>query len=251
MSHIFISYASKDRKMARQIMGQLRRARHIGWLDVNDIVVGQDFREQIDQSLRSAAAVVVVLSPAACESEYVTYEWAFARGARVKIVPLLVRKTRLHACFEAVQYLDFTGRRKPWSRLIKEIGRTPLASSATGVVASPTIYAEFELDDNKPVMIGESYSITVGIEHVPDGTERVKYEILDETFEDRKWNVEWGQDGFEDQITSWGDVFITAKGKGANGAWRTKSSLYDALIRRHGKRPPQPIREALEVIREN
>jgi hypothetical protein len=233
-------------------MRELRKARHIGWLDVKDIIVGRDFRQEIDQALRLAAAVVVILSPAACESEYVTYEWSFARGAGVPVVPLLVRKTRLHPCFKAIEYLDFTGRRKPWSRLIKEIGRTPPVSSATCVVASPTIYAEFELDvDHEPVMIEESYSITVGTEHVPDGTERVKYEILDETFEDRKWNVDWGQRDFEDQITSWGDVFITARGKGANGAWRTQSSLYDALIRRHGKRPPRPIREALEVIRNN
>jgi hypothetical protein len=62
------------------------------------------------------------MTPEAKESEYVTYEWAYATGAGVKVVPLMVKTTQMHPRLESLQYLDFTNRRaRPWDRLIEEL----------------------------------------------------------------------------------------------------------------------------------
>ena len=47
-----------------------------------------------------------------------TYEWAFALGSGLRIVPLMLRDTSIHPRLEVFQYLDFTNRRaRPWNRL--------------------------------------------------------------------------------------------------------------------------------------
>ena len=50
------------------------------WIFEDKLLPGEDWRNGIDQAIRSAGALVAVMSPAAKASEYVTYEWAFALG---------------------------------------------------------------------------------------------------------------------------------------------------------------------------
>ncbi len=65
------------------------------------------------------------MSPEARSSEYVTYEWAFAYGIGLKIIPILYKDTKLHPRLEALQYLDFTSRTsRPWDALIEVINIT-------------------------------------------------------------------------------------------------------------------------------
>ena len=55
----------------------------------------------------------------------------------------------------------------------------------------PTLYAEFELEDGKPVKIEDSYRIVLSTTNVPAGTKHAKYGILDESFDKRKFKVGW------------------------------------------------------------
>jgi hypothetical protein len=62
------------------------------------------------------------MSPEARESEYVIYEWAFAYGSKVPLIPIMLRETPLHPRLAALQYLDFTNRRaRPWDRLFSNV----------------------------------------------------------------------------------------------------------------------------------
>ena len=121
MSHIFISYAREDRAIALRIEKELRKAKRKGWLDASNILGGQNWRDEIDQAIRTSRAVILILSPAASKSEYVTYEWAYALGVGKRVVPLLVKKTKLHPRLEALQYLDFTLPQKRWGQLIEQV----------------------------------------------------------------------------------------------------------------------------------
>ena len=81
---------------------------------------GEDWRSEIDQAIEAALAVIVVMTPEAKASEYVTYEWAFAWGAKVKVIPVLLKGTQLHPRLESLQYLNFTNRNaRPWEELTK------------------------------------------------------------------------------------------------------------------------------------
>jgi TIR domain len=76
----------------------------------------------IDLAIKNACALVAIMTPEAKSSEYVTYEWAFAWGAGIRVIPVILRQTLLHPRLEALQYLDFTNTNpRPWARLLDEV----------------------------------------------------------------------------------------------------------------------------------
>jgi hypothetical protein len=128
MSHIFISYQQEDADFAAVLMMELEKAGFDTWLDKQRLRAGSDWSEEIDQGVRAAAALVLVLSPASRASEYVTYEWSCAIGAGVRVVPLLRRDTEIHPRLRRLQYLDFRGNVRPWSNLFGELQSIALES---------------------------------------------------------------------------------------------------------------------------
>lgn len=121
MAHVFISYKRSDYDFVLTLIGELGEAGFSAWID-DHIKTGDDWREAIDQAIRDAFAVIAVMTPEAKASEYVTYEWAFALGIGVKVIPIMYKTTQLHPRLEALQYLDFTSRQnRPWDRLIEHL----------------------------------------------------------------------------------------------------------------------------------
>ena len=121
MAHIFISYKRNDYDFVLIMIQKLEESGFSVWID-DHIKTGEDWREAIDRAIRDAFAVIVVMTPDAKSSEYVTYEWAFALGIGVKVVPVMYKITQLHPRLDALQYLDFTKRRnRPWNRLIAHL----------------------------------------------------------------------------------------------------------------------------------
>ena len=255
MPHVFLSHAHADRTWVHRVRSALQKARRKSWLDVDDIRLGGDWRNAIDTALKEATAVIVVLSPHSVRSDYVTYEWSFALGAGVPVIPVVVSASKLHPRLEALQHVDFTSGTPAWGRLIDALRspthNRPKASSVRQ--KAPVIYAEFELEDGRPVEVEESYRLWIGTRHVPESIKRVTYNILDESYDedDRVFRVNWGPKDFQDWITSYGDIFLTARGKTAGREWRTQSTLVEALRRRYGAHPPASVRRALRDIENN
>jgi hypothetical protein len=118
MSQVFISYNHEDGDFTEILRGKLEQAGFTVWADTA-LRGGDDWRRGIDQAIREAFALIAVMTPEAKASEYVTYEWAFAVGAEVKVIPILLKRTGLHPRLESLQYLDFTSRQaRPWEKLI-------------------------------------------------------------------------------------------------------------------------------------
>ena len=125
-NHIFISYSHEDGDFAEILRRKLEKAHFKVWTDDNRLIPGENWREGIDQAIRDALALIVVMTPTAKASEYVTYEWAFAWGIGVKVIPILLKPTPLHPRLEVLQYLDFTDRTmRPWNKLINSISKFP------------------------------------------------------------------------------------------------------------------------------
>ena len=128
--HIFICYQHEDSDFAQVLINQIEKAGFHTWIDDNHLQVGEDWRTGIDQAIKDAFALIVIMSPKAKASEYVTYEWAFAWGARVKVIPVLYKETPLHPRLDALQYLNFTDRVvRPWDTLINTL--TILATTSS------------------------------------------------------------------------------------------------------------------------
>lgn len=113
-----ISHAREDGDFAELVKVNLERKGQDGWIDTDRLLPGIDWRQEIDDTIRNAKAVIAIMSPEARASEYVTYEWAFAWGCSKKIIPLMLRETSLHPRLATLQYLDFFNRlSRPWDRL--------------------------------------------------------------------------------------------------------------------------------------
>src|SRR2546421_5809397 len=135
--HIFICYQHEDSDFAQVLINRIEKAGFDTWIDDNHLQAGEDWRTGIDQAIKDAFALIVVMSPKAKSSEYVTYEWAFAWGAGVKVIPVLYKETSLHPRLDALQYLNFTDRVvRPWETLINTL--TILANTSSHSSTLPT-----------------------------------------------------------------------------------------------------------------
>jgi hypothetical protein len=141
MSHIFISYAHADQEFVNELVQRLRNAGISVWKDSHDLHAGDDWRERIDDAIKAATALIVVMTPAAADSEYVSYEWACGLGADVRVLPVLVERSELHPRLSAMHYLDFTTPSdRPWDRLIQELQKAAAISPKISVeIPSNTI----------------------------------------------------------------------------------------------------------------
>jgi len=77
----FISYSSKDDEFARRLHGRMRDARLRVWFAPEDIQGGEKLHEQIEAAIRVYDKLLIVLSEASLQSEWVMTELRKARKA--------------------------------------------------------------------------------------------------------------------------------------------------------------------------
>lgn len=122
MAHVFISYARKDRLFVETLKGELRSIDLKVWVDTENLRAGEDWREGIDEAIKSSLLFIIVMTPEAKASEYVTYEWSFAMGLGITIIPIILKPTNLHYHLERLQHFDFTDHGNfPWKRFLYQV----------------------------------------------------------------------------------------------------------------------------------
>jgi hypothetical protein len=115
----FVSHAREDGDFAELLKLRLEKEGLTAWIDIERLNVGEDWRQEIDTAIQNTVALIVVMTPSARQSDYVTYEWAFAWGAGVPVIPILLKETPMHPRLESLQYLDFTNQiARPWTKLL-------------------------------------------------------------------------------------------------------------------------------------
>ena len=121
--HIFVSYKHEEQDFVEMLIHQLQAAGFPVWVDSEQLRAGENWREAINFAIQDSFALILVISPEAKASQYVTYEWAYAQGANIKVIPVLLKDTeKLHPQLEMLQYLDFTDRaRPPWDKLMRRL----------------------------------------------------------------------------------------------------------------------------------
>jgi hypothetical protein len=121
--HVFVSYKHEEKAFADMLVHQLKTAGFEVWLDDERLRAGENWREAINYAIKDSFALIFIITPESKLSEFVTYEWAYAQGAGIKVIPLMLRNTpNLHPQLEMLQYLDFTDQaRPPWDKLIRRL----------------------------------------------------------------------------------------------------------------------------------
>ena len=110
-NHVFISYSRKDQTYARSLADDLRRHGCEVWID-DRIDYGDRWWRTIVQAIRSSAALIVVMTPDAEESDWVEKETMLAQREGKPILPLLLRGKEFPLLI-TTQYADVTGGQMP------------------------------------------------------------------------------------------------------------------------------------------
>lgn len=130
MSQVFISYSSADTIFADLTKMKLKEAGVEVWLDSGELRAGEEWRNAIDRGISSTDVMVVVLTPRSCESPYVTYEWGFALGRGIPVLPILLEDSKIHPRLDVLQYLDFRDHSTfLWDDLVSEISKCVLKNN--------------------------------------------------------------------------------------------------------------------------
>lgn len=107
---VFISHSSEDKDFVRRLDSDLEAHRFETWLDEKSMVVGDSLPAKISSGLEDAAAVVVVISPASENSDWLHYELQLATERMVKglrVIPALLQDATIPPEIRSLLYADF------------------------------------------------------------------------------------------------------------------------------------------------
>lgn len=110
MAHIFLSYSREDTEFMQRIRGDLRAAGFEVWTDDTGLEPGTPAWETaVQRAIEAANCMVVLLSPAAKESLWVTRELSYAENQNLRIFPVLLRgdqKSSVPIRLSSTQHID-------------------------------------------------------------------------------------------------------------------------------------------------
>lgn len=90
MSHIFISYSTKNAEYAYRLADKLRDEGFDVWIDNDELRASDNWWESIVRALRAASAFVVIMTPASRDSRWVQREVTLADNWSKPAFPLLL-----------------------------------------------------------------------------------------------------------------------------------------------------------------
>ena len=107
MARVFLSYSRADAKFARGLATALKNLGHRTWIDEEAIAYGDSLIDATQEELRSASAVVVLLTEASRNSQWVAFELGAATAQGKRIFPILLSDDPTVVPFQLqrIQYL--------------------------------------------------------------------------------------------------------------------------------------------------
>lgn len=112
MAKVFLSYSHQDKAFVEKLASDLRAGGHHVWLDAWKIEVGDSIPTKIEQGISDSDFVAVVLSEAACRSNWVEQEWKAKYWTEVKdkevlVLPILFQDCEIPKLLQPKLYADF------------------------------------------------------------------------------------------------------------------------------------------------
>jgi TolB-like protein len=148
VADIFISYSSKDRQQAEQLIELLASAGLSVWIDKSGIDIATSWGKEIVQAIDKCKALVVLLSPNSVVSVNVAKEVSLAAEQKKKILPLDLEPVELT---DDLRYHLAGIQRAPMTNIdsiIRALGKLGLEATQ-----APTLKFVKETDGRKSLMV--------------------------------------------------------------------------------------------------
>jgi hypothetical protein len=121
MADVFVSYSQNDRETALGLTRALAERGIDVWFDNHEVRVGEDIGSRVQDAMRSASTVVLLIGSE--PSSYVRREWssalqkAWASKPDLTLVPVLLPGADPPAFLSHLHYLRLTDAGRDWDRL--------------------------------------------------------------------------------------------------------------------------------------
>jgi hypothetical protein len=147
VSKIFVSYSSKDSKVANQICSALEAKGLACWIASRDINPGENFGEAIVNAIRIAKLMLLVFTQNANNSDEIKKELVLAGHNRLIVIPVRVEDVVPGGAFAyelaTRQWVDLF---EDWDRAIERLANWIRTISETPVVAPDPMTTQIEDD---------------------------------------------------------------------------------------------------------
>ncbi|MFC7357200.1 toll/interleukin-1 receptor domain-containing protein [Jejudonia soesokkakensis] len=119
---LFISYSRRDTEYVSTLVEALRKQGFEVWFDKN-IRTGTDWDSTIEEELKKADAIVLVLSKTSVESDNVKDEMSFGIGMDKPVIPIKIEECDVPMRLARKQFVDFTtmGHEEGFERLVNDL----------------------------------------------------------------------------------------------------------------------------------
>ena len=107
--HIYICYSREDTAIMQRIRTSLQRVGLKVWTGETLDQGSDQWKKEIPRAVHNASTILVLMSPAANHSEWITRELSVARSLHIEILPLLVAgevHQSLHPAVATMEYID-------------------------------------------------------------------------------------------------------------------------------------------------
>ena len=254
---LFLSYSRGDAEVVTKLGDALEKCGFSIWRDQARIRGGQPWREAIEEGIRSSRGLIVVLTDESMKSEWVSYEYAFAKGADIPVLAVAV-SSRVPGPLSEFQTIPYDDPAKV-AKAIKIAVKQSATEIRKAKASAPRLLAKFQEKGGKICKVGGGPALWIDlwIEDAPPQTDSVSIELLDETFDENVWTVKRKagavREFLTDDMNSYGDVDILVRGSASRGeGWRISTTLFEALSDAYrNKRLTPAIEKALAQIRNN
>lgn len=166
VTHTFISHSSKDNAIVRTLAHALREHGVEVWVDLDALTDGARWLREIQDGVEQCAAIVIVMSRAARESEWVEREALLALNLHKPLFIALIEDVPLPLHLINRQYTDFrhdfAAAAAKLAKAIQATIASPISSKATPITAhmpSPTPNEDNFFDYLKQLPDGDMMAI--------------------------------------------------------------------------------------------
>lgn len=147
---VFISHSSKDNEFVDKLARHLIKAKARVWVDTWELKVGDSLLQKIQDAIKTADALLVVLSKASVESEWCKRELSAGLmreldERRVVVLPLLLEDCDIPVFLREKRYADF---RRDYDQGLRDTldGLSAVVSDSQGRIENPEYHTDWGVD---------------------------------------------------------------------------------------------------------
>jgi hypothetical protein len=135
MSHIFLSYSTKNKDYAYRLADALRDTGFNVWIDNAELRAGDEWWESIVRALRAAAAFIVIMTPDSRNSRWVQREILLAEQWNKPSFPILLDGENFEI-YVSTQYYDLRDASLPNRKFYELLARHAIREDVQGEIVT-------------------------------------------------------------------------------------------------------------------